>query len=366
MGWRASVFHASLVVTMLWHIGVAAATTPATSAASAGDRATVILVVGAGGEPEYDRIFQEWSDRWAKAAEPGQTRVIRIGGDAASATAIDFATTAPATSPVTDKDRLQQVLAAESREQNQPLWLVLIGHGTSDGKETKFNLRGPDVSDLELAEWLRPTRRPLAVIDCSSASSPFLNRLSSKGRIVITATRSGSEIQFSRFGDYLSASIADPAADLDKDGQTSLLEAFLAASHRVDEFYKQAGRLVTEHALLDDNGDGLGITADFFQGFRATRNAKGGAALDGPRANQWFLVRSATEQAIPEGLRARRDQLELAIETLRQKKASLSESVYYEQLDPLLLQLARLYHEIDTDRTTPPGTQPANQVSQPQ
>jgi len=333
-----------------------ASTTVPTTSVTPSDRPTVILVIGAGGEPEFDHLFHEWADRWQQAADRGRARVVRLGDDdPTTQRTTPPASTGPTTLPVTDKGRLHQFLTAESSELAQPLWIVLIGHGTSDGKETKFNLRGPDLSDIELADWLRPMRRPIAVIDCSSASAPFLNRLSAKGRVVITATRSGSEIQFAHFGEYISTAIADPTADLDKDGQTSLLEAFLAASHRVDEFYKQAGRLATEHALLDDNGDGLGITADFFQGIRATRTAKSGAAVDGARANQWALVRSQAEQAIPDRLRSRRNELELAIESLRQKKASLPESLYYQQLEPLLLQLAHLYQDIDNAATTAPA-----------
>src|ERR1019366_7106008 len=127
-----------------------------------------------------------------------------------------------------------------------------------DGHSTKFNLRGPDISATDLAAALKPCLRPLAVIDCASASGPFINALSGPNRVIITATRSGSEVNATRFGGYLAKAIADPAADLDKDGQTSLLEAFLLASRETQQFYREAGRLATEHALLDDNGDGLG------------------------------------------------------------------------------------------------------------
>jgi hypothetical protein len=295
------------------------------------DRPTVVVVVGAEGTAEYGQQFVKSADRWGEAAKRGSVDVVQVGRDDSAAT--------------TDKDRLKAVLESECKKESQPLWLVLIGHGTSDGREAKFNLRGPDVSDQELAQWLAPCRRPLAVINCSSASAPFLNRLSGPGRVVITATQSGQEIQFSRFGDYLSSAIADPSADLDKDGQTSLLEAFLAASHQVEEFYKQEGRLATEHALLDDNGDGRGIAANWFQGIRATRAAKDGAPLDGPRAHQWHLVLSAAEQAMPPELRAKRDELELKIEALRGRKASLNEADYYAQLEGLLLELAGVYQQ---------------------
>jgi len=318
--------------------------------ADAADRSTVVLVVGAEGEGEYGREFAKWADRWADAAAKASAELLVVGRDEASTSAAD-------------KQRLQSLLDAQLKQpaQSKPLWLVFIGHGTHDGKEAKFNLRGPDVSDAELAEWLKACRRPLAVIDCSSSSAPFLTRLSGRDRVVITATRTGSETNYARFGDYFSASIADPAADLDKDGQTSLLEAFIAASHRVEEFYKEAGRLPTEHALLDDNGDALGTPANWFQGTRATRAAKNGAPLDGTRANQWHLLRSPAEQAMPAEARAKRDALELRIETLRGKKASMPEAEYYAQLEKLMLELARVYQP----EPAPTGPTPAAAAPRP-
>lgn len=295
------------------------------------DRPTVLVVVGAAGEAEYGRAFAEWADRLAGAAKSAPANLVEIGRDAALADG--------------DKPRLRAAIAEAVREGSAPLWLIFIGHGTHDGRDAKFNLRGPDVSDAELAEWLSPCQRPLAVINCSSASAPFLKRLSGPNRVNVTATRTGSENNFARFGDYFSAAVADPAADLDKDGQTSLLEAFLAASHGVGEFYNQEARLPTEHALLDDNGDRLGIPADWFKGVRATRSAKDGAPLDGSRAHQWTLVMSDAERALPPEFRAARDKLELQVEALRAKKALITEADYYATLEPLLLQLARLYQQ---------------------
>jgi hypothetical protein len=321
------------------------------SAAEATERPTVIVVVGAEGSPEYAADFNKAADRWADAARRGSARVVQIGRDAAPTTA---PTTAPATSRSGDKERLKAVLDAELATPGEPLWVVLIGHGTFDGREAKFNLRGPDVSDQELAEWLRDCRRPLAVVNCASASAPFLNRLSGEKRVVITATQSGHENNLARFGEHMSAAVADPAADLDKDGQTSLLEAYLAASHRVEEFYKQGGRLATEHALLDDNGDRLGTPAGWFNGVRATRAAKDGAPLDGQRAHQWHLVLTPSERAMPPDLRARRDELEVELENLRRRKATTPEAEYYAQLEALLIELARLYEQQDAEGKSTP------------
>jgi hypothetical protein len=303
----------------------------AARASDPADRPTVVVVVGAEGEPEYGRQFGQWADRWAEAAKKAGAEYVEVGRDAGKGEG--------------DKKRLQEAVVDACREQHRPLWVVMIGHGTHDGREAKFNLRGPDVTDAEMAEWLNACRRPLAVVDCSSASAPFLKKLAGPNRVVITATRAGSENNFARFGDFMSAAVADPAADLDKDGQTSLLEAFIAASHRVEEFYKQDARLATEHALLEDNGDGLGIPADWFQGTRATKAAKDGAPLDGLRAHQWALVMSDAEKSLGPEFRAARDGLELEVEALRAKKAKMAEAEYYAQLEPLLVRLAKLYRQ---------------------
>lgn len=302
-----------------------------TSFALADDRPSVVVIVGAEGSPEFGEQFKKWADRWDQAAKLRSAQIVQIGRE-------------PESSNASDRQKLQSLLEKEPKDGTQPLWIVLIGHGTYDGREAKFNLRGPDFTDIELAEWLKPFTRPLALIDCSSSSAPFVGRVAARDRIVITATRTGSEINYARFGDYLSTAITDSAADQDKDGQTSLLEAFLAASHGVDEFYKQGGRLVTEHALLDDNGDGMGIASSWFEGLRATRSARDGAPLDGPRAHQWHLVLSPSEQVMSPDVRAKRDQLELAIESLRSKKAVMPEAEYYVQLEKLLLELAKIYH----------------------
>lgn len=309
-------------------------------AASPGDTARVIVVVGAPGTPEYAAQFRAWADSWKTTASRGQAEPTTIGLDDHPGS--------------TDRDRLKGLLAESTGSGTAPLWIVLIGHGTFDGRAAKFNLRGPDITDAELAEWLRPAKRPVVVIDCTAASAPFLNRLSAPGRVVITATRSGSEINYARFGQYLAESIADPRADLDKDGQVSLLEAFLSASHRVEDYYKMRSQLASEHALLDDNGDRLGTPPDWFRGVRATRRARDGASPDGLRAHQIHLVPSDRERNLPPDVRRRRDELELSLASLRDQKAGMKEDEYYHRIEPILLELGRLYQQAEGRRETPP------------
>jgi hypothetical protein len=114
------------------------------------------------------------------------------------------------------------------------------------------------------------------------------------------------------------------------------------ASRRVAEFYEGQGRLVTEHALLDDNGDGLGTPADWFRGIRAVKQARDGASLDGVRAHQIHLVPNEQDLKMPPALRARRDELEAAVAKLRESKGRLREDEYYRQLEPLLVEIARI------------------------
>jgi hypothetical protein len=301
----------------------------ATVASSFSNATSVIVVVGASGEPEFGSNFLHQANLWQAACTRADCRCISLGLEPESET--------------NDFSLLQQTLTLEPKDGTAPLWLVLIGHGTFDGKEARINLRGPDVSATDLALWLRPFTRPLAVIDATSCSAPFLNKLSGTNRVIVTATRTGNEQYYVRFGQYLAEAVTNLEADLDKDGEVSLLEAFLAASGRTAQFYKLEGRIATEHALLDDNGDGLGTPADWFRGLRAVRRAKDNAAVDGLLAGQFCLVPGGSERGFTAEQRARRDVLERAVLAYRERKANVPEDEYYSQLEKLLLDLARFY-----------------------
>ena len=224
----------------------------------------------------------------------------------------------------------------------------MIGHGTDDRRSAKFNMRGPDITARWLAEQLKACERPLAVLCCFSSSGPFLNQLSDPGRVVVTATRSGAERNYSRFGKFLADALTGDAteADLDKDEQTSLLEAFLLASKRTEQFYADENRLATEHALLDDNGDHRGTPADWFHGIRPVKAPNDGQ-LDGCRATQMVLRPSARERDAPAEFTNRRDLLERQIAELRSRRDTLEEQEYYRQLEQLLVPLAELYQTLE-------------------
>ena len=293
------------------------------------DRPSVLVVIGTPGTAEFGAEFHRWATLWQAAAEKGSAEFLAIGEGTEGG--------------LSDRDRLRAALSEKASAGTEALWVILIGHGTFDGREAKFNLRGPDVSDADLLDWLKPIRRPVAVVDCTSASGPFLSRLSAPGRIIVTATRSGDEQSFARFGQYLAESVADPRTDLDKDGQVSLLETFLVASGRVAEYYRTRSRLATEHPLIDDNGDHLGTPADWFRGVHAMKRAKGDAEPDGVRAHQLHLILNDREQRMSPEHRQRRDQLERSAAALRAKKGQIPDDEYYDQFETFMTELAQLY-----------------------
>lgn len=310
---------------------------------------SLIVVIGAGGNPQYEISFYQWSERWEAAAKQAGVSATIIGRHRGEGKI-----------EVSDYDRLREALCRAEEESKGELWIVLIGHGTFDRRVAKFNLRGPDVSAEELSTWLKPIQRPIAIINCASASGPFIPILSGPNRVVVTATKGGTEVNFARFGDYLSQAINDPSADLDKDKQTSLWEAFLMASRRTTEFYETDGRIATEHALLDDNGDKQGVRADQFRGLAAIAKPTDGNPLDGRKAHQWHLVLNESEAKLAPEIRAKRNELELAIERLRDRKETLLAKEYFTELERLLVSLAELNEKFDAEENM---EQPANRAN---
>ena len=292
------------------------------------DKASVILVTGAPGNEEYKKIFGEWTAQWKDAAGKGEAKFSE----------------AVHTKEKTQKETLAELIQAELNQSKSPLWLVLIGHGTFDGKKAKFNLQGPDVSAADLKEWLKDCKRPLAIINCASSSSPFMKALSGENRVIITATRSGFERNFCRLGGFLAKAIGDLEADIDKDGQTSLLEAWLAASRYSAEFYKNENRLSPEHPLLDDNGDGKGTPPDWFRGTRVTKKSEDPKLLpDGLRTHQLHLIPSEEERKLSATQRAERDALDIELAKLRATKELMEEKIYYSELEKLLHKIGHIY-----------------------
>jgi len=228
-------------------------------------------------------------------------------------------------------------VATEAAAGDQVL-LLLIGHGSAQGGRARFNIPGPDLGPAEFATMLsKLSRQRVAFVDTTSSSGAFLAPLSAPGRTVVTATRSGRQQQEPRFLQYFVEAFTGDGADTDKDEGLSILEMFQFAPAEVQRAYSADGLLRTEHALLDDTGDGEGSTdptAAGGDGETARRFVIGGLPAAGSR--------ESTQD--PELARWLRQRQELAdrLEQLRARKGSLEEQEYLRQLEDLLVRIAEI------------------------
>lgn len=305
----------------------------------------ILVIVGASGESVYAEGFEEAARAWEEAGKAANATIRFIGR-----TPVD---------KVTDREQIRDWIHNLDTHSSIPAWMVYIGHGTYNRRDAFLNLNGPDLSARDLASWLPAMDRTLIMLHGGSASSPFMTALSGPNRIILSGTRNPDEINYTRFGEYFAEVIAQSEGDIDQDGQTSLLEAFLTTAARVDSFYKETGRLASEHALIDDNGDQLGTPPDWFRGVRVTKRAQGGQDPDGFRAHQIALIPSEQEKLLTPEQKQRRNALEAELETLRKQKNTLKEETYYEMLEAIILQLSDIYMlGIERSEDTPSSGDP--------
>ena len=286
-----------------------------------------LTIAGLGGEPEYEQRFAMWA---------GEIEAIlkSAGGDAKVETLKGSAATRSNVRASFEK------IAGEAKPQDA-LVVMLIGHGSHDGVEYKINLPGPDLSATELAALLGrvPATRQL-VVNMTSASGGAMTELRKMDRVVITATKTGTERNATVFPRFWVEALRDPVADTDKNDTISALEAFHYAERKVAEYYESQKRLATEHPLLEDTGKGTGVRAP------SAENS------EGLRAAAFPLVRLGAAKSLastPEKrqLLEKKDQIEQQIDDLKYNKAMMPLDQYRKRLTALLLELAKTQEELD-------------------
>jgi len=284
-----------------------------------------VTITGLGGEPDYDQRFKMWADDIESSLK-------RAGGDANVFTLL---------APTREQIRARMAEVAKQAKAADSLVLMLIGHGTFDGTEYKFNIPGPDITGSELALLLDavPCARQLVVNMTSSGGGaiPFLRKPT---RIVISATKSGTEKNATVFARYWAEALRDPAADSDKNESISALEAFHFAQRKTADAYESQKRLATEHAVLEDTGKG--------EGERAPSPENG----EGKLAASFTVVRlganaAAARDPAKRALLDKKEALEQAIDKLKYEKAALPADEYKKQLGQLLLELAKTQEALD-------------------
>ena len=287
-------------------------------------RTYYVTVTGLGGEPDYEQRF----GMWAKDIE----KSLKASPDSQVETLIDAT-----------RDQIRAALAriaAEAKPQDIFV-LMLIGHGGYDGYEYKINLPGPDLSAGELATLLDriPATRQL-VVNMTSASGGSVDVLRRANRVVIAATKTGTEKNATVFARYWAEALADPAADGDKNDVISAMEAFRYAAKKTATYYESQERLATEHAVLEDTGKGEPSRTP------SPENGEGRLAAEFPLLRIGSVATAARNPAkLP--LLAKKEELERQIDKLKYDKAAIPPEEYKKQLAALLLELARTQAEID-------------------
>ena len=284
-----------------------------------------VTLSGLGGEPDYEQRFKMW-------AEDIDSSLKKAGGDA------NIVTLA---APTRDQIRSKFADLAKQAKPDDSVVLMLIGHGSFDGVEYKFNIPGPDISGAELASLMDkiPATRQL-VVNMTSSSGGSMAFLQKKSRIVITATKTGTEKNATIFARYWAEALREPAADTDRNETVSALEAFHYAQRKTTDFFETQKRLATEHAVLEDIGKGEG---------ERTPSAENG---EGKLAGVFPVVRLGANAAAARDpnkrpLLEKKEQLEQAIDKLKYDKAALPEQEYKKQLTTLLLELAKTQEALD-------------------
>jgi len=305
---RASVRRASAWIAAALTLGAAAA-----PAALGAQQTHLLVVAGIGGEPQYTESFHRSALAIADAARR------RFGVPDSNVVYLAEAAGQPGAAGASTKANVERELARLARRAGagDELWIVLVGHGSGQGRAPRFNLPGPDMTAADFRRALAPLdKQKVAFVNAASASGDFATVLAAPNRAVVTATKSSAEANETLFAQHFAAALSGEGADTDKDGGVSLLEAFTFAKREVARVYEADNRLLTEHAQLADGGS---------------------------LAATMVLAAGRTTAASPEGarLRAERAALDARLADLRGRKATMDSAAYERALEALLLEIAR-------------------------
>ena len=322
------------------------ATSPARAASVAADhpvptpvgRSHLVVIVGAGGGEIYREVFHRWALQLLDAARDD----FGLGAEQ-----ITYLGERPETAPdrITARSTRENVeltfhTLADNAAPDDEIFVVLIGHGSGSGEQSKFNIPGRDLSAAEYGALLdRFVTQRIAFINTTSASGDFIDALSGPNRAIVTATRDAAQNNQTVFPRFFVEAFSAEVADLDKNARVSLLEAYSYASLEVKRFYEDDGRMLTETSQIDDNGDGEGSYEPDMV------DADGGFARGLFLDNVAVTVADTDDPEMTALLDAKR-RLAQQIEELKLMKASMDPELYATELEKLLVDLALKDREI--------------------
>lgn len=295
----------------------------------------LLIVVGLAGDPEHAKTFHGWGNSLAEASERFGVAPERLAYLVDKPMEGDQRVTG-----VSNRESIVKALEtiASAAGPDDLVFVTLIGHGAWDGRSAKFNIPGPDVSAEEFQALVRKLpAKQVVFVNTASASGPFVEVLSGPGRTIVAATRSGAEHYTTLFGGFFIDALSSPNADADKNKRISVLEAFQFAKAEVTRAFEREGLLVTEHALLDDDGDKKGspepaaTAADGKVAAVLSLADAGGGLPSDPKLRELYLERR---------------ELERRVDALRLLKEGMTPARYSSELEKLVTAIALKTREI--------------------
>lgn len=300
------------------------------AASATAEQRYALIVSGASGGPEYAQQYNKWTDELSKILA-SQMKL-----DPANVIALAETPRPDAAATAGNVRKAIAKLRVAVRREDL-LFVVLVGHGTFDGADAKFNLVGPDLESSEWAALVAAIAGRVVVVNTTSASFPFIERLAGPRRVVITATDSAAQRFDTVFPEYFIKAFQQESSDIDKNGRISIWEAFTAAAAGVRRHYQQRGQLATERPLLDDDGDGIGKEAS-------------DPGEDGALASRTYL-----DEAVPGAaptdptlvkLLQRKTALESEVEELRIRRTFMPAAEYAQEFEKLMIELAQVSQDV--------------------
>jgi hypothetical protein len=223
-------------------------------------KSRALIIVGLPGDAEHEKLFADtavkWRD-WLTNSLDFQVAVLfgRSVRQPRSQTPVwEREFQAPATRASIERAvaDLKKSLKAEDR-----LWVFFLGHGDYDGERASFHLPGRDLHADGVGKLFGGIKcREQVFWLTNSASGWFVKPLSAKGRIVIAATAADEEYNETEFPHALATVIEK--LNLKKTEKVSVLDLYRRTVAEVEARFAADKRVPTEHAQLDDNGDGVG------------------------------------------------------------------------------------------------------------
>ena len=297
---------------------------PLRSAAHA-QRVHVLIVTGLSGEPQYRAPFLRAAALLADSARArwgvSDSSLVVLGEDPA-------ADPRHITGRSTREEVAQGFLRLSRRAAPGDVVLIFLnGHGAGEGPTSRVNLPGPDPTAVDYAGWIAGfARQTVVFVNAASGSGDFVPVLAGRGRVIVTASRTGIERNESIFAGPFVRGLTGTEADADKDGRVSVFEAFDFARKDVARTYEESKKMLTEHAVLSDSA--LARTVTF-----------------GPH-------RAKADPRIA-ALVAERQALESQVLTLRGRKSAMDSTSYDRELERLLLLVAEKSQAIRAVGGTP-------------